>query len=274
MKRFRGFALLSRRGAFRNQNTVALTIKDSSPVDNLTKPGSTTGNAESNSNHNTNTRSNPVCLEVAVAIRSLPGEKGEASSGSVKPTQEEARAVIVFENGAVLRLAGNFPAGQAVVVSNPQGRDVVCRVVSARNLPTVKGYIEVEFLEPVNDFWGIHKTAGQPNASNASAVVVTQPQPIPQPQIVPSEPSSAPPAPARVPRTVPQPPAPAGNAPSFEDVAGVVRMSSPAISASRFRRGGKTSFASGLAPVCRGPDLTFGNIGRHTGPCSEAVHIQ
>ncbi len=115
-------------------------------MDNLTKPASTTGRSESNSNHNTNTRSNPVCLEVAVTIRSLPDEKGEASSGPAKPTQEDARTVIVFENGAVLRLAGNFPPGQAVTVSNPQGRDVVCRVVSARNLPTVKGYIEVEFL--------------------------------------------------------------------------------------------------------------------------------
>ncbi len=199
-------------------------------MDNLTKPASTTGSSESNSNHNTNTRSNPVCLEVAVTIRSLPDEKGEASPGPAKPTQEDARTVIVFENGAVLRLAGNFPPGQAVTVSNPQGRDVVCRVVSARNLPTVKGYIEVEFLEPVNDFWGIHKTAGQANASNSSAVVVTQPQAVAQPQIVPSEPPSAPPSPARVARTVPQTPPPTGNAPSFEDVAGVVRMSSPATS--------------------------------------------
>ena len=199
-------------------------------MDNLTKPSSNTGSSESNSNHNTNTRSNPVCLEVAVTIRSLPGEQGEASSGPAKPTQEEARTVIVFENGAVLRLAGNFPPGQAVTVSNPQGRDVVCRVVSARNLPTVKGYIEVEFLEPANDFWGIHKAAGQSNASNSSAVVVTQPQAVAQPQIIPSDTPTAPPAPARMGRTMPKTPAPTGNAPSFEDIAGLVRMSSPAIS--------------------------------------------
>src|SRR5260370_11727728 len=108
---------------------MTLMIKESSPVDNLTKPSSNTGSSESNSNHNANTRSNPVCLEVAVTIRSLPDEKGEASSGPAKPTQEDARTVIVFENGAVLRLSGNFPPGPAVTVSNPQRREVGCPLV-------------------------------------------------------------------------------------------------------------------------------------------------
>jgi protein TonB len=182
---------------------MTLTIKESSPLDNLTKPGSTAGSSESNSEHTT--RSNPVCLEVSVTIRSLPGDKGEAPSGPPQPAREEARTVIVFDNGAVLRVSSNFPPGQAVIVTNPEGRDIVCRVISARNLPTVRGYVEVEFLEPATDYWGIHKPASQANVSNPSAAVATLPQTVAQPQITPSEPPRpAPSEPTRVTQTVPE----------------------------------------------------------------------
>jgi TonB family protein len=186
---------------------VTLTIKESSPLDNLTKPGSTVGSSETNSEHTT--RSNPVCLEVSVTIRSLPGDKGDAPPGPPKAAREEARTVIVFDNGAVLRVSGNFPAGQAVIVTNPEGRDIVCRVISARNLPTVRGYVEVEFLEPATDYWGIHKPASQATLPNPPAAAVTQPQTVAQPQIIPSEPPRpVPPEPTRVTQTVPETVAP------------------------------------------------------------------
>jgi len=88
---------------------MTLAIEVSSPLNGLTKLGPAGESAESNSEQNT--RSNPVCLEIAVTIRSLPGEKGEASAGPAQPTREEARTVIVFDNGAVLRLASD----QAVI---------------------------------------------------------------------------------------------------------------------------------------------------------------
>ena len=198
---------------------MTLTITESLQSNSLAKPGSTHESSESNSIQNP--RSNPVCLEVPITIRSLPGEKGEASSESAKPNREEAKTVIVFDNGAVLRIAGNFPPGQAVILSNSQGRDVVCRVASARNLPTVKGFIEVEFVEPVDDFWSIHQSTGQTSVSNPPTPVLAQSQ------IVPSKPAPAQPAPVRVAPTVTQTIAPSGNAPSFEDIAGLVRMSPP-----------------------------------------------
>src|SRR5882672_7549115 len=169
---------------------MTLAIEVSSPLENLTKLGPAAGSTEGNSEHNT--RSNPVCLEIAVTIRSLPGEKGGASSGNFQPTREEARTVIVFDNGAVLRLAGNFPVGQAVILSDHHGRDVVCRVAGTRNLPTVKGYIEVEFLEPIADFWGIHKPEGQSNVLAPPAVGVAPPPVATHPQVVPGEPPAAP----------------------------------------------------------------------------------
>jgi TonB family protein len=202
---------------------MTLTIEESSPLENWTKPGSTAVSSESKSNQNP--RSNPVCLEVGVTIRSLPGEKDESSPASAKPTREEARTVIVFDNGAVLRIASNFPAGQAVILSNPQGRDVVCRVVNTRNSPNVKGYIEVEFVEPTTDFWGIHKPEAQSHVSNSSAAPVTQPKAVPQPQIVSSPPPPVTPAPARVEPAASEPTTPVGRAPSFEDITGVVQAS-------------------------------------------------
>jgi len=182
---------------------VTLTIKESSPLDNLTKPGSTAASPESDSEHTT--RSNPVCLEVSVTIRSLPGDKADTPPGPPKPAREDARTVIVFDNGAVLRVSGNFPPGQAVIVTNPEGRDIVCRVISARNLPTVRGYVEVEFLEPATDYWGIHKPASQATLPNPPAAGVTPPQTIAQPQIIPNEPPRpAPPEPTRVTQTIPE----------------------------------------------------------------------
>src|SRR6266550_3019752 len=238
---------------------MTLAIEVSSPLNGLTKLGPAGESAESNSEQNT--RSNPVCLEIAVTIRSLPGEKGEASAGLAQPTREEARTVIVFDNGAVLRLASHFPAGQTVILSNYEGRDVVCRVVSTRDVPTVKGYIEVEFLEPIADFWGIHKPEGQSNVLAPPAVGVAPPPVVTHPQVGPGEPPAAPSnmpfivpsnmpfivspiappivppiapsTPPRVAPTVPETVAPAGKAPSFEDIAGLMQMSPPAIARSK-----------------------------------------
>jgi TonB family protein len=174
-------------------------------------------------------RSNPVCLEVSVIIRSLPSEVG----GSTQPFREECRTVIVFDNGAVIRSTSNLSVGQSVIVSNSKGREVVCRVAGGRNLPSVKGYVEVEFIEAVNDFWGIHQD--------------TSPGAVAAPQAAP--PLAAPPAPREIaaaptaaipvtPRAIPPVEVPArpaslslGSGPSAENVAARVGM--PGSAASR-----------------------------------------
>jgi TonB family protein len=190
---------------------MTLTIKDS-----IEAPG-TSGTPAQNSEKTPgqSPRPNPVCLEVPVIVRSLPGENNNLP-GAADPAREEGRSVIVFDNGGVLRLANPFPPGQTVVLSNQQGREVVCRIVRGRNLPTAKGYIEVEFIEPAADFWRIHQNleivgAPLPEPPAASSAALPQPSKDEQP--------SAPP--------MPSPPfvsakegntAPSG-APVFEDVA-------------------------------------------------------
>jgi protein TonB len=189
---------------------MTLITKEPLELGSLAKAGAGPDNSQANATENP--RSNPVCLEVPVTIRSLPAEK---DSGA-QPIREESRTVIVFDNGAVLRLSSTLPEGQGLIISNAQGRDVVCRVVHARNLPTVKGYIEVAFVEPVSDFWSIHQPLA--SALPPSTVVVAS-------QIVPSEPVVAPPTAPRSADTPKETNETSGNAPTFDDIAGLVRMS-------------------------------------------------
>lgn len=162
-----------------------------------------------------NPHPNPVCLDVPVVIRNLPAGNGTSDLPPAGLFEEHARTVIVFDKGAVLRVSAELPVGQEVVVSNSQGREAVCRLARTPNLPNIKGFVEIEFLDSISDFWGFQ-------------------QPVPQTNVpVPSAPSLAPESEA--PRAISAPQAadstdqeggvPAGGAPSFDDIAGVMPMS-------------------------------------------------
>jgi TonB family protein len=192
---------------------MTLTIKNSPDLNSPGKPGAPSQNSENKTGQSP--RSNPVCLEVAITIRSLPAEAG---GGLTQPIREEGRTVIVFDNGAVIRSTNNMPIGQTVILSNPNGRDVVCRVVGGRNLPSVKGYVEVEFIEPVNDFWGIHRDADPVAVALApTAPLATREASIPHSDVTPraSAPVEAPAKPASV---------SLGSGPTFEDIPGLLSM--------------------------------------------------
>ena len=201
---------------------MTLTIKDSLELTSQGKHGSPSQSSENKPG--LSPRSNPVCLEVPVTVRSLPGDDSSGSSG---PIREEGRTVIVFDNGAVLRLSNNLPPGQKVILSNAQGSDVVCRIVKGQNLPTVKGYIEVEFIEQFNDFWRIHQT-GEPVSVSLPAAPALPPQPVSVTS--PAAPQAAPFVPPRVITPEKETTNASGSGPTFDDIAGLVRMSPPAAS--------------------------------------------
>src|SRR5258708_5339780 len=189
---------------------MALTIKDPRDLNRPGKPGGPSHNSENKAGQSP--RSNPVCLEVAIKIRSLPTEAGALT----QPIREEGRTVIVFDNGAVLRSTNNLQIGEKVILSNHNGRDVVCRVVGGRNLPSIKGYVEVEFLEPVNDFWGIH----QDNDPGAGA---TPPLSSTAPLEAQSGQSPVTPLTSSLWETPPKPTSESlGNGPSFDDIPGLL----------------------------------------------------
>jgi len=198
------------RGAVHDPDAMTLTIKSFPESSIPGKPGTSSQNSESASGQSA--RSNPVCLEVGITIRSLPAEAGSQA----QPFREEGRTVIVFDNGAVIRSTNSLPIGQTFILSNPNGREVVCRVVGGRNLPNVKGYAEVEFTLPAKDFWNIHQDAvSVPVAAPPAAPVIPREAPLP--------PSAAP---TRAATLLDSPAKPAsvslGSGPTFDDIPGLV----------------------------------------------------
>lgn len=160
----------------------------------------------------TNPRPNPVCLDVPVVVRNLPAGNGTPHFPPAGPFEEHARTVIVFDNGAVLRVSAELPIGQEVIVSNSQGREAVCRLARTPSLPSIKGFVEIEFLESVSDFWGIQQPEPQTN-------VLIPPASASEPK-----PADAVSSAQTAESAVQESGATTGEAPSFDDIAGVVPM--------------------------------------------------
>jgi len=223
---------------------MTTSIKDSAGANNMDKQGSQPQDTAKKNPESA--RSNPVCLELTVTIRSLPTENG----GLTTPIRLDGRTVIVFDNGAVLRCTENLPIGQSFILSNPNGRDVVCQVVSGRNLPSVKGYIEVQFMEPVNDFWGIREVPAAPFVTPKIPEVRREAaQPLAPAALVSAVPKSEPPAkPAKI-----QP----SNAPSFDDIGGL--LSTPAIATTPERKNAAVLPPSERTPISASAYSQSGN---------------
>ena len=101
---------------------------------------------------------NAVALEVAVTVSGTRPTDGE-SRGLFT---EETCTVLVFEEGAVIRLAADVAMGQLVFVTEKKTkREVVCQVVRKRASQGTNSYVEVEFTERMENFWG-DVFAGEP----------------------------------------------------------------------------------------------------------------
>jgi hypothetical protein len=98
-------------------------------------------------------RPQPVCIEVPVTVHC-----GclSTDSGKREPFSESSRTIIVFSNGAVLRLKTAVNPGQSIILTNEHtGKKVLCHVVTSKTYQNVAGYIELRFAEPTVGFWGI-----------------------------------------------------------------------------------------------------------------------
>jgi TonB family protein len=158
-------------------------------------------------------RTQPVALEIPVSVN---GARAIEGSDKREPFSENTQTVLVFTNGAVIRLASPLASGQLVFLTNEKTKkEVVCQVVKSKNYRTVTGYVELEFTEPAPGFWGMR-------FPSAPAVPAPTQQSAPRP--VPPAPSAAapsiqpPPAPVKplAPPVTPvavKPPAPVPVAP-------------------------------------------------------------
>jgi protein TonB len=69
---------------------------------------------------------------------------------------EETNTVLVFENGAVIRLSAAVATGQLLFLSHKESRrEVVAQVIRKRDFRPTSCYVEVEFSERAPGFWGI-----------------------------------------------------------------------------------------------------------------------
>lgn len=115
-------------------------------------PSPSAGPAKSRSSTPSASKTNPVALEVPViATGARPGDGG----GLRELFTEETTTVLVFENGAVIRLSAAVAAGQLLFLTHKESRrEVVAQVTRKRDFRPTNCYVEVEFSEPAPGFWG------------------------------------------------------------------------------------------------------------------------
>jgi len=94
-----------------------------------------------------------VALEVSVTVN---GARTVDGTDKREPFSESTKTVLVFANGAVIRLQSSVAPGQLLFLTNEKTKkEVVCQVVKSKNYRNVSGYVELEFTEPVPGFWGM-----------------------------------------------------------------------------------------------------------------------
>src|SRR5271155_3951194 len=116
----------------------------------------------------------PLALEVTITIN---GARAVDGSAKREPFSETTKTVLVFGNGAVIRLGSPVSAGQLLFLTNEKTKkEVVCQVVKSKNNKSVSGYVELEFTESVVGFWGMRFPSDRIGTqSTAPAAVATLP---------------------------------------------------------------------------------------------------
>jgi TonB family protein len=101
-------------------------------------------------------------LEVPIGVwGSRRVETNSGQSERVEVFAEDTCTVIVFPQGAVIRLSASVAPGQLVVIANRKSTQIMlCRVVNVRTYPNIRGYAELEFMHSAPGFWGAYASQG------------------------------------------------------------------------------------------------------------------
>jgi TonB family protein len=112
---------------------------------------------------------NPEAVAVPIGVLEVPigvwgSRRVETNSGQserVEVFAEDTCTVIVFPQGAVIRLSASVAPGQLVVIANRKsGQIMLCRIVNIRTYPNIRGYAEIEFMHSAAGFWGAYASQG------------------------------------------------------------------------------------------------------------------
>jgi TonB family protein len=101
----------------------------------------------------TTARPNPAPLEANVSVT---GAKASGGNGSRDLFSEETTTVLVFKDGAVIRLAAPVSVGQLVFLTlKKTNQEVVCQVLGKKSGAGGLDYVELQFTEEQKEYWGV-----------------------------------------------------------------------------------------------------------------------
>ncbi|HKV03850.1 MAG TPA: energy transducer TonB [Candidatus Acidoferrales bacterium] len=103
-------------------------------------------------------RSDAVSLDVPVKVHgSRVTDVVLGTTPHTEPFEEKTSTMIVFPQGGVLKMATAVAAGQMVVLTNlKSGHDAICRVVKVRAFAKSQSYVELEFTNRQQGYWGVY----------------------------------------------------------------------------------------------------------------------
>ncbi len=163
--------------------TMAPLTKDALEVTNSASEASgTTAGAPGKTEQAGHLRADAVSLEVPVKVHgSRVTEVVREITPHTEPFEEQTNTMIVFPQGAVIRMTTSVNVGQMLVVTNLKSRqDAICRVVKVRTFSNLQGYVEVEFTHKQPGYWSVYFPSEGPAVVNKPA------QPAAAEQVVPA----------------------------------------------------------------------------------------
>jgi TonB family protein len=102
--------------------------------------------------------------EIGVSVQRL--------SPAPDPFVEESATVIVFAEGAVVRLSEHVETGEILNLRRlDSNHAAACRVIGLKSTPTAKNYIELEFVKATPGFWGLEFPAAASGKSPRPTLV-------------------------------------------------------------------------------------------------------
>lgn len=150
-------------------------------------------------------RADALSLEVPVKVHgSRVTEVARGVAPRTEPFEEQTSTMIVFPQGAVLRMSTAVSASQMLVVTNLKTRqDAICRVIKVRTFSNMQGYVEVEFTHKQPGYWGVNFPSEGPAPSNqaAPAIPAVTPIAVPESPVKTSAVQNLSPTPATLPST-------------------------------------------------------------------------
>lgn len=119
----------------------------------------------------------------------VTGARASGDGGSRDLFSEETSTVLVFKDGAMIRLAAGVSVGQLLFLTNKKSsKEVVCQVLHKRCSRPTECYVELQFTEEKADFWGVAFPEEKRDGSGLKAEQVQAAEATEEPRGVPAAP--------------------------------------------------------------------------------------